>query len=68
MKNLFLIPFLFFANFSFIFAQEEDLMSQTTTAVIYPKDINRSKELLKKLIDSAQAKMISKSWLFYTNR
>lgn len=34
-------------------------MSQTTTVIIYPKDIDKSKELLKKLIDSTQSKTIS---------
>lgn len=59
MRKLFLFCILLFANISFIFSQEGDLMSQTTTVVIYPKDIDKAKTLLKDLIDSTKSEMIS---------
>lgn len=59
MRKLVLLSILFFANFSLIFSQEDDMMSQTITVVIYPKDIDKSKALLKNLIDSTKSQTIS---------
>ncbi len=59
MKILFLFCILFFANLPLVFSQEENLMSQSITVVIYPKDIDKSKALLKNLIDSTKSETIS---------
>ena len=59
MKCLFLSAILFSANLSLVNSQESDMMSQTITTVIYSTDIDKSKALLKNLVDSTKSETIS---------
>jgi hypothetical protein len=59
MKNTFLFFLIFFIKITLTYSQDESLFSQTITTVIYAKDIDKSKALLKKLVDSTRSETIS---------